>query len=42
MSPLPPGDFDHVFIVQQTGQILVLDLGTGVLNPKPFSISTGD
>ena len=32
----PPGDVNHLFIVQQTGQILLLDLQTGVVNPKPF------
>jgi glucose/arabinose dehydrogenase len=32
----PPGDVNHLFIVQQTGQIVVLDLRTGVINPKAF------
>jgi glucose/arabinose dehydrogenase len=33
----PPGDVNHLFIVQQTGQILMLDLRTGKLRKKPFS-----
>jgi glucose/arabinose dehydrogenase len=32
----PRGDVNHLFIVQQTGEILVLDLRTGALNRKPF------
>ena len=32
----PPGDINHLFIVQKTGQIVVLDLRTGVVNRKPF------
>jgi len=32
----PPGDINHFFIVQKTGQIGVLDLRTGVVNRKPF------
>jgi glucose/arabinose dehydrogenase len=32
----PPGDVNHLFIVQQTGQILMLDLRTGRLRKKPF------
>lgn len=32
----PPGDVNHLFIVQQTGQIRILDLRTGQLSPKPF------
>jgi glucose/arabinose dehydrogenase len=39
-SPLfvtaPPGDFDRVFIVQQGGQIRILNLKTGVMNSTPF------
>ena len=27
----PPGDYDHLFIVCQTGQVQVLNLGTGAL-----------
>jgi len=32
----PPGDVNHLFIVQQTGQILMLDLRTGKVRKKPF------
>jgi glucose/arabinose dehydrogenase len=32
----PPGDVNHLFIVQQTGQIRILDLRTGQLSAKPF------
>jgi glucose/arabinose dehydrogenase len=32
----PPGDTTHIFIVQQTGQILRLDLQTGTFDPAPF------
>src|SRR6266550_7387956 len=32
----PPGDVNHLFIVQQTGQILMLDLRTGKIRKKPF------
>jgi glucose/arabinose dehydrogenase len=32
----PPGDFDDLFIVQQTGQVLVLNLASGTVNPTPF------
>jgi glucose/arabinose dehydrogenase len=32
----PPGDFNRVFIVQQTGQISILKLDTGSLNTTPF------
>src|SRR5947209_1500557 len=39
-SPLfvtaPPGDFDRLFIVQQGGQIRILNLKTGVMNSTPF------
>src|SRR6266404_3791315 len=39
-SPLfvtaPPGDFDRLFIVQQGGQIRILNLNTGSLNATPF------
>jgi glucose/arabinose dehydrogenase len=39
-SPLfvtaPPGDFNRLFIVQQGGQIEILNLKTGVLNATPF------
>ena len=39
-SPLfvtaPPGDFNRLFIVQQGGQIRILNLNTGVLNATPF------
>jgi glucose/arabinose dehydrogenase len=32
----PPGDFNRLFIVCQTGQVYILNLGTGVVNPTPF------
>ena len=39
-SPLfvtaPPGDFNRLFIAQQGGQILILNLKTGVMNATPF------
>jgi glucose/arabinose dehydrogenase len=39
-SPLfvtaPPGDFNRLFIVQQGGQIRILNLTTGSLNATPF------
>ena len=39
-SPLfvtaPPGDFNRLFIVQQGGQIRILNLNTGVMNATPF------
>jgi glucose/arabinose dehydrogenase len=39
-SPLfttaPPGDFNRLFIVQQNGQIRILNLTTGTLNASPF------
>jgi hypothetical protein len=39
-SPLfvtaPPGDANRLFIVQQGGQIRILNVATGVLNPTPF------
>src|SRR5438067_8160991 len=39
-SPLfvtaPPGDLNRLFIVQQGGQIRILNLNTGVINATPF------
>src|SRR5438270_2144036 len=39
-SPLsataPPGDFNRLFIVQQGGQIRILNLNTGMVNATPF------
>jgi hypothetical protein len=39
-SPLfvtaPPGDLNRIFIVQQGGQVLILNLNTGVVNATPF------
>jgi glucose/arabinose dehydrogenase len=32
----PPGDVNHLFIVEQTGQILMLNLGTGKLSKTLF------
>ena len=37
----PPGDTDHLFIVQQTGTIRVLDLNTGQLQATPFLSQSG-
>lgn len=32
----PPGDYNRLFIVRQTGQIHILNLATGVVNAAPF------
>jgi glucose/arabinose dehydrogenase len=44
-SPLfttsPPGDFNRLFIVQQNGQIRILNLATGTLNATPFLTISG-
>jgi glucose/arabinose dehydrogenase len=32
----PPGDFNRLFIVQQNGQVRILNLNTGLLNTTPF------
>ena len=32
----PPGDFNRLFIVRQTGQVHILNLKTGTLNATPF------
>src|SRR4051794_26035539 len=32
----PPGDADHLFIVEQTGAIKILDLNTGQVSASPF------
>ena len=32
----PPGDFGRIFIVQQTGQVRILNLTTGTMNPTSF------
>src|SRR5438093_648411 len=37
----PPGDSGRLFIVQQNGQIRILNLATGTLNPTPFLALTG-
>src|SRR4030095_2900626 len=37
----PPGDSARLFIVQQNGQIRILNLATGTLNPTPFLTLTG-
>ncbi len=37
----PPGDSGRLFIVQQNGQIRILNLATGTLNPTPFLTLTG-
>jgi len=36
----PPGDFNRLFIVQQGGQIRILNLKTGVMNATPFLTAT--
>ncbi len=37
----PPGDSGRLFIVQQNGQIRILNLATGTLNSTPFLTLTG-
>src|SRR5438105_848363 len=37
----PPGDFRRLFIVQQDGNIRILNLLTSTLNPAPFLTLTG-
>lgn len=37
----PPGDTTHLYIVQQTGQIRVLNLRTGALDRTPFFTVSG-
>ena len=38
----PPGDYSRLFIVQLNGQIKILNLATGIVNPTPFlSITVG-
>src|SRR5712691_4965401 len=37
----PPGDFNRIFIVQQNGQIRILNLVTGTLNTTPFLTISG-
>src|SRR5262249_41074110 len=37
----PPGDFNRLFIVQQGGQIRILNLNTGLLNTTPFLTISG-
>src|SRR5882762_772741 len=37
----PPGDSGRLFIVQQNGEIRILNLATGTLNPAPFLTLTG-
>jgi glucose/arabinose dehydrogenase len=37
----PPGDSLRLFIVQKNGQIRILNLATGTLNPTPFLTLTG-
>lgn len=32
----PPGDFDHLFIVQQTGKVVILNLEFGTIDPTAF------
>ena len=32
----PPGDFGRLFIVEKTGDIKILNLGTGQVLPTPF------
>src|SRR3984893_17868451 len=37
----PPGDFNRLFLVQQGGQIRILNLNTGLLNATPFLTISG-
>lgn len=37
----PPGDYGRLFIVQQNGQIRILNLATGTLNAAPFLTISG-
>jgi len=37
----PPGDSGRLFILQQNGRILILNLATGTLNATPFLALTG-
>jgi glucose/arabinose dehydrogenase len=37
----PPGDSGRLFILQQNGRILILNLATGTLNATPFLTLTG-
>src|SRR5207302_9115018 len=37
----PPGDFNRIFIVQQNGQIRILNLVTGTLNATSFLTISG-
>jgi glucose/arabinose dehydrogenase len=37
----PPGDSGRLFVVQKNGQIRILNLATGTLNPTPFLTLTG-
>jgi hypothetical protein len=32
----PPGDLSRLFIIEQTGQIKILDLQTQTVSPTPF------
>ena len=32
----PPGDTSRIFVVQKTGQILIVNLPSGTVNPTPF------
>jgi glucose/arabinose dehydrogenase len=32
----PPGDTNRIFVVQQTGQILIVNLPSGTVNPTPY------
>src|SRR6266404_2785204 len=36
-----PGDFNRIFIVQQSGEIRILHLDTGTLNATPFLTISG-
>ena len=37
----PPGDFNRIFILQQSGEVRILHLDTGVLNAAPFLTISG-
>ena len=32
----PPGDTSRIFVVQKTGEIFIVNLPSGVVNPTPF------
>src|SRR5215470_14765237 len=32
----PPTDFEHIYVVEKTGQIEIVDLASGLVAPTPF------